>query len=57
MVTPGSNFLNAAVATVYGLSTDTKPLNCVNGTCFVEMDTSSMYFFDEENHKWWKWGS
>lgn len=56
MVTPGSNFLDKAVATVYGLSTDEKPTEAVNGSCFLEMDTSKIYFFDEEHGEWLKWG-
>ena len=40
---------------LYGLSTDTKPTqNVSNASCFVEMDTGSIYLFDEENAKWLK---
>lgn len=42
----------------YGLSTDTKPTdNVVNGSVFIEMDTSTLYFFDQENVEWRKWGA
>lgn len=41
----------------YGLSTDTKPTeNLANGSVFIEMDTSDVYFFDEENTVWLKAG-
>ena len=30
---------------LFGLSTDTKPLDVLNGSMFVEMDTSKYYFF------------
>lgn len=44
--------------TFYGLSTDTKPTdNIVNGSVFIEMDTSTMYFFDQENAEWHEWGA
>ena len=36
-----------------GLSTDTKPTDAVrNGSKFVEMDTKTVYLFDEENQEW-----
>jgi len=42
----------------YGLSTDEKPIEGVaNGSCFIEMDTSNIYFFDLENLIWIKWGA
>lgn len=38
---------------LYGLSTDSKPTTGVaNGTEFVEMDTSTIYFFDRANGEW-----
>ena len=41
----------------FGLSTDTKPTeNVVNGSVFIEMDTSSIYFFDQAGKTWYKWG-
>lgn len=43
--------------TFFGLSTDTKPTdNIVNGSMFIEMDTSTRYFFDQENEEWHAWG-
>ena len=42
---------------LYGLSTDTKPTDVPNGSVFVEMDTSTIYGFDEENTTWEEWGS
>lgn len=38
---------------LYGLSTDSKPTTGVaNGTEYIEMDTSKIYFFDAENSTW-----
>lgn len=60
MVTSGSYkedsaYLGPVVYT--GLSTDTKPESCGNGSAFIEMDTSTLYFFDAENGDWLAWGS
>lgn len=41
----------------HGLSTDTKPLTCPNGSCFLEMDTSKIYFFDGASETWYEWGA
>jgi hypothetical protein len=43
---------------MHGLSTDEKPVNksIPNGSVFVEMDTSDVYMFDEENEQWRKLG-
>lgn len=39
--------------TYYGLSTDSKPVDGVgNGSCFIEMNTGKVYFFDEANSQW-----
>lgn len=49
----------ACVQTTYcGLSTDTpKPTEGVaNGSAFIEMDTSKLYFFDAANATWREWG-
>ena len=41
---------------LYGLSTDTKPTtNVANGSEFVEMDTSTIYFYDRANSEWRAW--
>ncbi len=39
--------------TFYGLSTDTKPTHCGNGSMFIEMDTKKAYFFDAANSTWY----
>lgn len=44
-------------APLYGLSTDAKPTYRIsNGTAFIEMDTSKLYFFDAANAQWREWG-
>lgn len=41
-----------------GLSTDTKPigeyegLKIGNGSTFMEIDTKTLYYYDEENSRW-----
>jgi len=44
---------------IYGLSTDTKPVGgaITNGSAFIEMDTSTMYFYDEASQTWRAWGA
>ena len=37
------------------LSTDTKPTTYGNGSILMEMDTSTIYFFDEKNNTWRAW--
>ena len=37
---------------LFGLSTDEKPLDVLNGSMFVEMDTSKYYFFSGETKEW-----
>ena len=37
---------------LFGLSTDEKPLDVLNGSMFVEMDTSRYYFFSGETNEW-----
>ena len=43
----------------WGLSTDSNsmPTNVANGSVFIEMDTSKVYFFDAENGDWLEWGA
>lgn len=42
----------------YGKSTDTKPTEgASNGDCFIEEDTSKIYFYDEEDATWREWGA
>lgn len=44
--------------TFYGLSTDTKPTeHIINGSVFIEMDTSKIYFFDEDGVEWKEWSA
>lgn len=37
---------------IVGLSTDTKPLDAINGSTFYEIDTGKRYLFDEEGAEW-----
>lgn len=37
---------------LFGLSTDTKPTNVKNASIFYEMDTKSLFLYDEENGAW-----
>ena len=38
------------------LSSDTKPTTGIaNGSTLFEMDTKTLYFFDEENETWRAW--
>lgn len=46
-----------AVATYYGLSTDTKPAKANNGSAFVEMNTGKLYFFNAAGGAWVEWGA
>lgn len=44
--------------TLLGLSTDSKPTtNIANGSVFIEMDTSKIYFFDADGAQWIEWGA
>lgn len=42
--------------TFYGLSTDSKPTDCGNGSAFVEMDTGKVYFFNAAASAWVEFG-
>lgn len=44
-------------STLFGLSTDDKPVDVNNGTCFIEMDTGTIYFFDAAEETWYEWGA
>ena len=45
--------VNNLITEYYGLKDDTKPIDGVrNGSIFVEMDTATIYMFDEENGVW-----
>lgn len=37
------------------LSTDAKPTQYGNGSVLMEMDTSTLYMFDEKNNTWRTW--
>ena len=37
---------------MYGLSTDEKPMDVANASTFYEMDTKTLYMFDEQNKVW-----
>lgn len=37
---------------MYGLSTDTKPMDVGNASTFYEMDTKTLYMFDAQNKVW-----
>lgn len=35
-----------------GLSTDTKPTDCINGAAFIEIDTGKVFLFDAVGQRW-----
>lgn len=39
-----------------GLHDDEKPTGVYNGSCFIEMDTGKVYFYDAENSQWIEFG-
>lgn len=41
----------------YGLSSEEKPAAAPNGSCFVEMDTSKLYFYNAAGAAWVEWGA
>lgn len=45
-------FYDSSVQRFRGLSTDTKPTNCTNGSVFVELDTAKIYLFNEAALTW-----
>lgn len=52
-----SKFTVSESTTMFGLSTDEKPTsNVVNGSAFIEMDSSTIYFFDASSSQWIEWG-
>ena len=53
------NNVACVIQSYFGLSTDTpKPTEGVgNGSAFIEMDTSKVYFFDVDNGTWLEWGA
>lgn len=53
-----TKFTISESTTMFGLSTDTKPTTgVVNGSAFIEMDTSTIYFFDAAGGQWIEWGN
>ena len=49
-----SNEREQQQTTFFGLSTDTKPV-AENGSCYIEMDSSKIYFYDAEGAQWTEW--
>ena len=51
---------NRVYLELYGLSTDTKPIEKFenvfigNASTYYEMDSKKAFIYDEENHKWWE---
>lgn len=37
------------------LSTDQKPMNVQNGSVMIEMDTATLYLYDEQHKEWKAW--
>lgn len=46
-------------ATFFGLSTDVKPTGAAvaNGSAFIELDTSKIYFYNADGAEWQEWGA
>ena len=58
LLNPDMTPMNAASATLVGLSTDTpKPTNAGNGWIFSEIDTGKIYIYDAENSTWREWSN
>lgn len=47
------------IVTMMGLSTDSKPTDSSigNGSAFIEMNTSKLYFYDAAGESWKEWGA
>lgn len=45
-------FYESSVQRFHGLSTDTKPTDCTNGSVFFELDTAKIYLFNEAALTW-----
>ena len=51
---------NRVYLELYGLSTDTKPIEKFenvfigNASTYYEMDSKKLFIYDEENHKWFE---
>lgn len=42
---------------IFGLSTDEKPTDVLNGSRYIEMDTGKVYLYDAEGAEWLEWGA
>lgn len=52
------NNVACVTSTYFGLHDDQKPTEGVgNGSAFIEMDTSKIYFFDVDSSTWLEWGA
>lgn len=47
-------FYDSSVQRFYGLSTDSKPAGCTNGSRFIEIDTGDAYLFNAASGAWTK---
>ena len=51
---------NVKTLEIYGLSNETKPTDTIDGidiktgSCFIEMDTSTIYIYSEVGKKWYE---
>lgn len=45
-------FYDSSVQRFHGLSTDTKPTDCTNGSVFIELDTAKAYLFNKAAVVW-----
>jgi hypothetical protein len=53
MITNCGNYTIGCIPADYiGLSTDTKPTDVPNASSFYEMDTKTLYLFDQQNSVW-----
>lgn len=53
MVTITAGAYGVQTMEIYGLSTDSKPVDSVtNASVFYEMDTKKLFLFDAENQQW-----
>lgn len=45
-------YSKTSISRFFGLSTDTKPPDCPNGSKFYEIDTGKTYLYDAQNSMW-----
>lgn len=48
------SYYSGSTQRFHGLSTDTKPSGCQNGSVFFEMDTNFVYLYDADGDSWHK---